>query len=211
MTRTGPLAQLRRALTDGALVVLPVGAIALLVLGIVHRIQAAADPLAGHYVHPAMVAVGMLVLLCLLVGLLVRSASGRRARRALEEQVFERLPGYPLLKAFAGDGPFAEAGGRGIRPALASIEEGECPALVMDELADGRLVVFVPGSPAPMSGALYIFAPDRVTYLDVPLLPFMKAIASWGLGLREIVDGPSPAGGFPQWDLGSGAGLAPRR
>jgi uncharacterized membrane protein len=74
-----------------------------------------------------------------------------------------------------------------MRPALASIEEGHCPALVMDELADGRLVVFVPGSPAPMSGALYIFTPDRVTYLDVPLMPFMKALSSWGLGLRELI------------------------
>ena len=39
-----------------------------------------------------------------------------------------------------------------------------------------------------MSGALYIFAPDKVIYLDAPLLPFMKAISSWGLGLRDIVE-----------------------
>jgi uncharacterized membrane protein len=62
----------------------------------------------------------------------------------------------------------------------------------MDEFADGRLVVFVPGSPAPMSGAIYIFTPDRVTYLDVPLLAFMKAISSWGLGLRELIDPAMP-------------------
>ena len=60
--------------------------------------------------------------------------------------------------------------------------------IVMDEFADGRLLIFVPGSPAPMSGAIYIFTPDRVTLLDVPLLPFMKAISSWGLGLREMVE-----------------------
>jgi uncharacterized membrane protein len=76
-----------------------------------------------------------------------------------------------------------------MRPALAAIEEGQCPALVMDEFADGRLLVFVPGSPAPMSGAIYLFAPDKVTLLDVPLLPFLKAISSWGLGLREMMEG----------------------
>jgi len=58
----------------------------------------------------------------------------------------------------------------------------------MDELADGRLIVFVPASPAPMSGAVYVFAPDKVTYLNVPLLPFLKVISSWGLGLREIIE-----------------------
>ncbi|MBW6398872.1 DUF502 domain-containing protein [Roseomonas sp. HJA6] len=178
---------LRRALIEGAMVVLPIGAIVLLILGIVHKLQEAADPLAGSYVHPTLVAVGMLVLLCLLVGQLIQSAGGRWARRLLEDKLFEKIPGYRLVKALTSDGLFGQDGGRVIRPALASIEDGQCPALVMDELDDGRFVVFVPGSPAPMSGAIYIFTPDRVSLLDVPLLPFMKAISSWGLGLRELV------------------------
>jgi uncharacterized membrane protein len=179
---------LKRALADGALVVLPIGAIVLLVLGIVHKLQQAADPLAGRLMHPVIVAVAALVLLCLVVGVLVRSAVGREVRRALETLLFEKLPGYRLAKAFAGDGP-ASTADRPMRPALAAIEDGQCPALVMDEFVDGRLLVFVPSSPAPMSGAIYIFAPERVTMLDVPLLPFMKAISSWGLGLREMVEG----------------------
>ncbi|WP_188966074.1 DUF502 domain-containing protein [Neoroseomonas lacus] len=182
-----PVKVLRRVLVDGALVVLPIGAIVLLVLGIVNRLQEAADPLAGRYVHPAIVAVVALVLLCLAIGVLIRSVAGRWSRQMLETLLFEKIPGYRLVKAFAGDGPLVEGSGQVMRPALASIEDGQCPALVMDEFPDGRLVVFVPGSPAPMSGAIYIFTPDRVTFLDVPLLPFMKAISSWGLGLRELV------------------------
>jgi uncharacterized membrane protein len=179
---------LKHALLDGAMVILPIGAIALLVLGIVRRLEQAAQPLAGHVVHPVVVAVVVLVAICLLVGLLVRSAVGHWTRRALEGLLFEKLPGYRLAKAFAGDGPSSTTD-RPMRPALAAIEDGQCPALVMDEFADGRLLVFVPSSPAPMSGAIYIFAPERVTLLDVPLLPFMKAISSWGLGLREMVEG----------------------
>jgi uncharacterized membrane protein len=180
-------------LVDGALVVLPIGAIVLLVLGLVGKLQQAADPIAGRYLHPAIVAVAFFVLTCLVIGLVIRSTAGRRARRMLEALLFERIPGYRLVKAFAGDGPLVQGGGRAMRPALAAIEEGQCPALVMDELADGRLVVFVPGSPAPMSGAIYIFAPDKVVFLDVPLLPFMKAISSWGLGLKEIIEGTPAA------------------
>jgi len=101
--------------------------------------------------------------------------------------LLEKVPGYRLAKAFAGDGLLAE-GRETMRPALAAIEEGQCPALVMDTFTDGRLLVFVPGTPAPMSGALYIFTPDKVTYVDVPLLSFMKAISSWGLGLRDIIE-----------------------
>lgn len=183
---------LQRALLDGALVVLPIGAVVLLVLGIVHKLEQAADPLTGHAVHPLVAAVAALVVACLVVGLLVRSAIGRWTRRRLEALLFEKLPGYRLAKAFAGDGPSA-TGERPMRPALAAIEDGLCPALVMDELADGRLLVFVPSSPAPMSGALYLFTPDRVTLIEVPLLPFMKALSSWGLGLRELLEAAGAA------------------
>jgi uncharacterized membrane protein len=185
MFRSG---ELRRTLMDGAMVVLPIGAIILLVLAILKKVQDASEPLTGPLGHPVLAAVVLLVLLCYVFGLLLRSATARAGRRVLERRIFEQVPGYRLVKAFAGDGPLAEHGGRAMRPALAAIEEGQCPALVMDELADGRLVVFVPGTPAPMSGALYVFTPDKVTYLDVPLLTFMKVVSSWGLGLREIIE-----------------------
>src|SRR5262245_45839687 len=110
----------RRALFDGAMVVLPLGAIILLVLGIIHRLQSAAAPLAERYVHPAVAAVALLVLLCLLVGFLVRSTPGYRARQALESTLFEKVPGYRLVKAFAGEGPVAAHGGKAMRPALAA-------------------------------------------------------------------------------------------
>ena len=181
------LRQLWRALLDGGMVIVPIGAIILLVLAILGKVQNASEPITGPIGHPVLVAVVLLALLCLGIGMLVRTAIGRSTRRVLERRVFEQIPGYRLVKAFMGDGPLAENGGRALRPALAAIEEGQCPALVMDELADGRLVVFVPASPAPMSGAVYVFTPDKVTYLDVPLLPFLKAISSWGLGLREII------------------------
>ena len=194
-SRMSSIRQLRRALLDGAMVVVPIGAVVLLVLAILRKVQDASEPVSGPIGHPVLVAVVLLALLCLGIGLLVRTAAGRVTRRVLERRVFEQIPGYRLAKAFTGDGPLAEHGGRALRPALAAIEDGQCPALVMDELADGRLVVFVPASPAPMSGAIYVFAPDKVTYLNVPVLPFLKVISSWGLGLREIIEAQAASQG----------------
>jgi uncharacterized membrane protein len=109
---------MQRALVDGAMVVLPLGAIVLLVLGPISKLQDAADPLSGSFVHPAIVAVVALVLLCLATGLLVRSAAGRWARDALEARLFEKIPGYRLAKAFAGEGPLFAHGGKAMLPAL---------------------------------------------------------------------------------------------
>ena len=173
------MTSLRRALLDGALIILPIGAIVLLVLGILHRLVDAA--------HPLPVAVAALLVLCVATGLLVRSAMGRWARDALEARLFEKLPGYRLVKAFTSEAPIGAAGGRAPRPALVAFDDSACPGLVMDVLPDGRHIVFVPGSPAPMSGAVHLVAAERVTLLDVPLPAFLKAVSSWGLGLGELV------------------------
>ncbi len=202
--------EIRRALLEGAMVVIPVGAVVLLTIGIIQRLEEAADPLAGRYLHPLVAAILLLLILFLFVGLAVRSVMGRWARAGLESLLLERIPGYRLAKAFVGEGMPLARGDRKIRTALASIEEGQCPALVMDEFADGRLLVFVPGTPAPMSGAIYIFTPDRVVYLDIPLLPFLKSIASWGLGLPELLQQQRPADG-PAGRPGHPSGSPPRR
>ena len=177
-----------RAAIDGLMVVVPIGAIVLLVLGILHALRDATAPLAGPFVHPMIIGVLLFIVICLAVGYVVRSAIGRAVRQALEAALFEKIPGYRLFKAFAGDGPLAGDDEKPMRPAIVSLDDAQCPALVMDELPDGRLIVFLPGSPTSMSGALQIMTADRVTLLDVPLLPFLKAIASWGLGLKGLMD-----------------------
>jgi uncharacterized membrane protein len=190
--RRGILAAAWRTLLDGLMVVVPIGAVLLLVLGIVDRLRHLTDPLAGRYLHPLVAAAAMFVLLTVLVGLLVHSAAGRAARRWLDAAVLDRVPGYRLAKALVGGGSGLEAGAGGAamrpHPALARIEDGLCPAFILDRFADGRLVVFVPGTPAVMAGSLYVFTPDRVVPLDVALMPFELAVASWGLGLRELLE-----------------------
>lgn len=181
-----------RAAIDGLMVVVPIGAVVLLVLGILHALRDATAPLAGPFVHPMIIGVLLFMVICLAVGYAVRSAIGRAARQALEAALFEKIPGYRLVKAFAGEGPLAGGEEKPMRPAIVSLDDAQCPALVMDELPDGRLIIFLPGSPSSMSGALQIMTADRVELLDVPLLPFLKAISSWGLGLAELIEA-SPA------------------
>lgn len=174
-------------LIDGLLVIVPLGAVALLVVGILRHLRDATAPLSGEFVHPMVSGVALFLLVCFLVGFAVRSAVGRMARRALEAALFEKIPGYRLAKAVASEGPLMGDTGK-VRPAFVSMEDGQCPALVVDELSDGRFVIFVPGSPAPMSGTLYIFTPDKVELLDVPLVAFVQAVSSWGFGIRQLLD-----------------------
>ena len=128
----------------------------------------------------------LVLAVCFLVGLAVRTRSGRLIRERLERAFFERLPGYAVLRSLtqrlAGNSD-EEAW----RPALVEIEEALVPAFIIEELADGRFTIFVPSVPTPFAGAVYVLPPERVHILDVPFTQAVSSISRWGSGSKDLV------------------------
>ena len=95
----------------------------------------------------------LVLALCFLVGVAVRTPLGRAVRERMEIVFFERLPGYGLLRSLtqrlAGD-----SDENTWQPALAEIEDALVPAFIIEELDDGRFTVFVPSVPTPLAGAV---------------------------------------------------------
>ena len=133
----------------------------------------------------------VIITICFIAGLIVRTGPGLRAKKAFEGAVLERLPGYTLLRGLAGR--FA---GRGdeptFAPALVEIEEALVPALIIEKLDDGSFTVLVPSVPTPMAGALYILPPERVHPVDVPFTATLKVFSKWGTGAGEFVRAMQP-------------------
>ena len=131
-------------------------------------------------------AILVLVAICFITGLIVRTGPGLRAKNAFEEAVLSRLPGYSLLRGLAG-----RIAGRAdeptFAPALVEIEEALVPALIIEELEDGSYTVLVPSVPTPMAGALYILPRDRVHPVDVSFTTALKVFTKWGTGAGEFV------------------------
>ena len=80
----------------------------------------------------------VIITICFIAGLIVRTGPGLRAKKAFEGAVLERLPGYTLLRGLAG-----RFTGRGdestFAPALVEIEEALVPALISKNSMMGRL------------------------------------------------------------------------
>jgi len=128
----------------------------------------------------------MLLTLCFLVGLAVRTRSGRAARERMEIVFFERLPGYGLLRSLtqrlAGD-----TDEEAWKPVLVEIEDALVPGFIIEEHDDGRFTVFVPSVPTPLAGAVYVLDRERVHILDVPFTQAIRTISRWGSGSRDLV------------------------
>jgi uncharacterized membrane protein len=128
----------------------------------------------------------LVLTLCFLVGMAVRTRSGRAVRERMETVFFERLPGYGLLRSLtqrlAGDSEEHTW-----QPALVEIEDALVPAFIIEEFDDGRFTVFVPSVPTPLAGAVYVLRRERVHLLDIPFTQAIRSVSRWGAGSKDLV------------------------
>jgi len=129
----------------------------------------------------------LVLLLCFVVGLLVRTTKGVALRDQLDRSLFGKLPGYELFRSLS-----LRAAGRseqaGWKPAIVQIEDAYVPAFIIETLDDGSFTVFVPSVPTPFAGAIYVLTPDRVHEVDVPLSQAARAISQWGIGTKSLIE-----------------------
>ena len=185
----------KTTLIGGFLIILPIYVSIILIAKAIQGLVAALKPITA--VVPAyvqfreIIAALVIITICFIAGLIVRTGPGLRAKKAFEGAVLERLPGYTLLRGLAG-----RFTGRGdeptFAPALVEIEEALVPALIIEKLDDGSFTVLVPSVPTPMAGALYILPPERVHPVDVPFAATLKVFSKWGTGAGEFVRAMQP-------------------
>src|SRR4029453_19287715 len=128
----------------------------------------------------------LVLIVCFLVGVAVRTPTGRAIRERIEKTLFERLPGYALLRSLTQR--LAGQGEENVwKPALGEKEDALVPAFIIEELEDGRFTIFVPSVPTPFAGAVYILSPERVHPLDIPFTQAVQSVSRWGSGSKELV------------------------
>jgi uncharacterized membrane protein len=177
-------------LVGGLLIVVPVYLAVLLLLKGMKSVAGLVRPIAALLPDwiPAegFFSLMLILAICFLVGVAVRTPSGRAVRERMEVAFFERLPGYGLIRSLTQrlSGDSEESAWM---PALVELEEALVPAFVIEALDDGRFTVFVPSVPTPLAGAVYILRPERVHVLDVPFTQAIRSISRWGSGSGDLV------------------------
>jgi uncharacterized membrane protein len=187
---------LANALVGGLLIVLPIYLAVLLLLKGMKSVATLVRPLTELLPEglPAekLLSLALVLIVCFLIGIAVRTRLGALLRERIEKSLFERLPGYALFRSLtqrlAGEGRESAW-----KPALVEIEEALVPAFIIEELEDGRLTVFVPSVPTPFAGAVYILTRERVHALDVPFTQAIQSVSRWGSGAKELVAAMSKA------------------
>lgn len=132
-----------------------------------------------------LVALALVLLLCFLAGLVVRTAFGGRAVARLERVVLERIPGYAIVKNLTQ----RFAPGTEGNVAFARLQANGARALVfvVEELEDGGVVVFLPMAPTPTVGTVHVVRPEDLQHLEVSMADAVTCLTQWGIGVRDLL------------------------
>jgi uncharacterized membrane protein len=184
------------AVVGGLLVILPVALLLFTINWVFEMIRGMISPLTDALLTQAslpayvadLVVIVALVLLCFLVGMIVRTRLGKWIYSVLDSKLLMKAPGYSIIKEtvaqFIGNkkSPFSSA-------ALVQIfgNETMVSAFVTDEHEDGSFTVFVPTGPNPTSGNIYHLPGRFVHPIDTPVDELMRSIISCGAGSSVLV------------------------
>jgi uncharacterized membrane protein len=178
------------ALVKGFIAIVPVYLAILLLLKAMGSVAGLVKPLASLLPDwlPAvnLMALLFVLIICLVVGMIIQTPFGRSIRERIERSLFERIPGYALLRSLTQQ-LTGESRENIWKPALVEIEEALVPAFIIEDFGDGRYAVFVPSVPTPLAGAVYILEGNRVHPIDVPFTKALSVISRWGQGSKDLV------------------------
>ena len=135
-----------------------------------------------------LIVITLILGVCFLVGLFIRTRLGQLIYTALESGILAKAPGYKMVKEtvnqFFGrkQSPFSSV-------ALVQIFQNETmvTAFVTDRHNNGTVSVFVPTGPNPTSGFIYHLPEKYVHPVDVPVEDAMRSVISCGAGSDMLV------------------------
>jgi hypothetical protein len=115
----------------------------------------------------------LVLILCFLIGVAIRTPAGRAIRERIEKSLFERLPGYALFKSLT-QRLAGESQENVWKPALARLRRPSSPHSSLKNLRMG-------------AGAVYVLSRERVHPLNVPFTQAIQAVSRWGSGSKDLV------------------------
>ena len=181
----------------GLVVVIPIAVIIIVMADFFDKLVKMTAPLTAkmpfgvftNAILATLVVVLFILAIFFIAGLLFNTFWGRSAKNWLEESFFEHIPMYSTLKDLTkrvigienSNFPVVEIDIQGSGVSVLGV--------VVEEIVDGRLMVYTPLSPLVSVGQLYIVGKDKVKELDASIPEVINCLSKMGLEADKIYQG----------------------
>lgn len=190
----------KTTIAGGFFVILPIVLIWLVLDETIELLGALVDPIAqqlpidnvGGIAVNRILSIVLILALCFVTGLIMRTRPGVAIRSFIEGAVLERIPGYTVIRSLTSRFEGASADTSTFAPALVTTAPGTRElAFIVDEHETGELTVFVPLSPMATVGTVRFVSRDHVQAVDASMGAAVNCLMHWGLGSQELFAGKS--------------------
>ena len=182
----------KTTLIGGLLIIMPLYLSLLLLFKAVASLRALISPITHELPlglqFPQIFAVLLIVAVCFVCGIIIRTSFGIRVKNKIEHALLEKIPGYTLIRGLTNR-LVGKEDEQSFSVVLVEIENALVPAFLVEDCGDDQCAVFVPSIPTPAAGAIYIIAKNRVHAVDVPFTKAVSVISRWGAGSKELLAG----------------------
>ena len=178
----------------GLVVIVPIAIVTIVIGDTFKKLIEVTKPLTEHMpfgpltnsIIAVLIVAFLIIAIFFLAGLLLNTFWGKIIKGWFETKIFERIPMYSTFKgltqSFVGiessDFPVVEVDLYG--------SESRVLGIVVEQIPDGRLVVFIPLSPLVTVGQLNIVPDNCVKKLDGSLPDMIKCISQMGLEAGKL-------------------------
>ena len=182
-------------ITVGFVIFLPIAIIVFLLAKVLAAFSVVSEQLAaslpkeqlGALPVVTLLSVLGLVLIVFLLGTLVAPRSRHSSGIWVERKFLNFMPGYSVIKGTLV-GAFGVEDERGPKAGVLRRRPGvEELVLILQELQDGRRVVFVPNAPSPSTGRLLVVDSSLVETLPAGIAAMMRVHTDWGMGVDQVL------------------------
>jgi uncharacterized membrane protein len=142
--------------------------------------------LPGSVPFPAVVTLITILITFFLVGMFLRTRLGQSLIDWLETNVFDRVPFYGLIRTVVRQVTGMEDG-EGFTPVLAEMEGGFVVAFQVEEFDSGFVSIFLPSSPSPTSGSVFLYPKSMVHPIPVTFFKTLRCVSKWGNGAGPLL------------------------
>jgi len=132
-----------------------------------------------------LLALVLLLVVCYLAGRVATSSRGMALYQAFDEKLLNLFPRYGFVKSMTeglGEGAQTQT----FKAALVRFDDQSQLAFEVERCSQG-VVVYLPGSPDPWSGAIALVEPDRVQLLDTDIKTAVKCLRVAGRGATALL------------------------
>ncbi|MFB6453899.1 DUF502 domain-containing protein [Chitinophaga sp. Hz27] len=190
---------LKNTIASGMLMVISLFVLAFVIMRIILFTKKIVTPIAHHFPFQipgigkeTLVTILLLLVLCFLAGLFMKSNMAQRFHKWLEDNILMHIPGYSYIRALSTD-VLTSGHQSAWKPASILIDGNEVICFVIDE-TENYCSIFFPSAPSPTSGTVSARQKEDIRYLSATVAETIGIIRRSGQGAAEILEKIRPAG-----------------